>query len=180
MATATHPLGLLSLVLTDAQCAAYPGNTTIVQGAPQIAPRYQPLAHVELLATMTSQEILVAKEINETRRTWTDLSTTLKRVIIKILGEVIRKIVREKKHFFQLLSIADIIQRVRARYGVMHKNIKTALLAKMTTMLKTVDDLESHVANLETLFETYDDASAVPLDEDRKIDYFRDLCSGTR
>jgi hypothetical protein len=37
-------------------------------------------------------------------------------------------------------------------------------------MLKTVDDLESHVANLEALFETYDGASAVPLDEDRKIE----------
>ncbi len=40
-------------------------------------------------------------------------------------------------------------------------------------MLKTVDDLESHVANLEALFERYDGASVVPLDEDRKIDYFR-------
>ncbi len=57
MATAIHPLGLLSLVLTDAQWAAYPGNTTIANGAPQISPRYQPLAHVEFLAAMTSQEL---------------------------------------------------------------------------------------------------------------------------
>ncbi len=112
---------------------------------------------------MSSQEILVAKETNETRRSWMDLSTSLKRAITKSLGEIVRKIVRDKNHFFQLLSIMDIIQRVRARYGIMHKNIKTSLLHKITTMLKTVDDLESHVANLEALFETYDGASAVPL-----------------
>jgi hypothetical protein len=110
---------------------------------------------------MTSQETLVAKEVNETRRTWTDLSTSLKRAITKSVGEVVRKIVRDKSHFFQLLSIMDIIQRVRARYGIMHKNINTTLLHKMITMLKTVDDLESHVANLEALLETYDGASAV-------------------
>jgi hypothetical protein len=101
------------------------------------------------------------------------LFTSLKRAITKSLGEVVRKIVCDKSHFFQLLSIMDIIQPVRAFYGIMHKNIKTTLLNKMTTMLKTVDDLESHVANLEALFETYDGASAVPLDEDRKIEYYR-------
>jgi hypothetical protein len=89
------------------------------------------------------------------------------------MGEVTRKIARDKKRFFQLLSIADIMQRVRARYGIMHKNIKTSLMAKMTTMLNTVDDLEAHVASLEALFETYDSASVVPLDEDRKVEYFR-------
>jgi hypothetical protein len=54
----------------------------------------------------------------------------------------------------------------------MHKNIKTSLMAKMTTMLKTADDLEAHVASLKALFETYDSASVVPLDEDRKVEYF--------
>jgi hypothetical protein len=83
MATAIHPRGLLSLVLTDPQWVSYPGNTVIVNGAPQTASRYQPLAHVDLVATMTSQEILVAKEINETRRSWTDLTTSLKRAITK-------------------------------------------------------------------------------------------------
>jgi hypothetical protein len=134
MTTAIHHLGLLSLVLTDPQWVSYPGNTAIVNGVPQTAPRYQPLAHVDLVATMTSQEILVAKEINETRRSWTDLSTSLKRAITKSLGEIVRKIVCDKSHFFQLLSIMDIIQRVRTRYGIMHKNIKTSLLNRMTTM----------------------------------------------
>ncbi len=36
---------------------------------------------------------------------WTDSSTSLNHAIIKSLGEVIRKIVRDKKHFFPLLSI---------------------------------------------------------------------------
>jgi hypothetical protein len=123
--------------------------------------------------TKLSQQLLVAEEANETRRSWTDASTSLKRAIVTSLGEVIRKIVRDKKHLFQLLSIADIILRVRARYGIMHKNINTSLMTKMTKMLKTVDELESHVASLEALFETYDSASAVPLDEDRKVEFFR-------
>jgi hypothetical protein len=159
MSTAIDPLGLLSLVLKDAQWAAYPGSRTIVTGNPQIALRYQPPTHVTLLVTMTSPEILVTKEVYETRRHWTDSSTSLKRIIVKSLGEVVRKIIRDKKHFFQLLSIADIIQRVRTRYGIMHKNIRASLMAKMTTMLKTVDGIESHVASLEALFETYDAVS---------------------
>ncbi len=48
MATAIHLLGLLFLVLTDPQWASYPGNTAIVNGAPQTAPRYQPLAPKDL------------------------------------------------------------------------------------------------------------------------------------
>jgi hypothetical protein len=55
----------------------------------------------------------------------------------------------------------------------MHKNIKSSLMVKMTTMLKTVDDLDAHVVSLEFLFETYDSASLVHLNEDRKVNYFR-------
>jgi hypothetical protein len=63
----------------------------------------------------------------------------------------------------------------------MHKNIKSSLMVKLTTMLKTVDDLKVHVASLESLFETYDSASFKfgPPGRRRKVDYFRGSVFGS-
>ena len=52
---------------------------------------------------------------------------TLKRAVIKSLGRVLRQIIKDKKVRFQQMSVADILARVRAKYGKMQKDTKLTL-----------------------------------------------------
>jgi hypothetical protein len=97
MAKSIHPLGLLSHILTDEQWAAYPDNTTIVNGQSQIALRFKPKAYVEIEDTMSNAELYVAKSVNDRSQLWIDSAETLKRAVIKSLGRVVRQIVRAPK-----------------------------------------------------------------------------------
>ena len=88
MATSLHPLGLLSAILTDEQWALYPGNTvTDANGQVQVLARFDPKAYVQEHVQMTNVELYVAKSSNDRLQLWIDSSETLKRAVIKSLGE---------------------------------------------------------------------------------------------
>jgi hypothetical protein len=123
-----HPLGLLSSILTARQWKDYPGNaTTDAQGQAQIAPRYTPPAYKELDPNMSSVQLYVAKDRNDKLRIWMDASDVLKRAVIKSLGESVREIITIKTSRFQQITVAEIIERVRGRFGKLQKDTKTAL-----------------------------------------------------
>ena len=177
MAKVVHPLGLLSAVLTDEQWAAYPGNTTIVNAQPQIAPRFVPQTYVDIVNTMTSVELYVAKAANDRTQSWIDSTEALKRAVIKSLGRVIRQMVRAPKVRFQRMSVADIMTKVRARYGCMQRDTKANLREKMLTMLPTTDKLDTHISDLDDMFEV-SEIAGFPIDENTKMDIFRETVSG--
>jgi hypothetical protein len=148
LARTLHPLGLLSSILNARQWEEYPGNaaTTDAQGQVQIAPRYTPPVYTELDPNMTSVQLYIANENNDKLQLWMDTSDVLKRAVIKILGESVREILTIKTSRFQQITVAEIIERVRARFGKLQKDTKTSLKLRMTNMLKSVADLDKHIS----------------------------------
>jgi hypothetical protein len=96
---------------------------------------------------------------------------------MKILGECIRDIITTKTSRFQQVTVAEIIERVRARFGKLQKDTKTALKLRMTSMLKSVEDLDKHISALTRNLTISETAGSV-VDEDHKVDYFRDSLLG--
>jgi hypothetical protein len=181
LARTLHPLGLLSSILTARQWEEYPGNTTTdAQGQVQIAPRYTPPAYTELDPNMSSVQLYFAKDKNDRLlQLWMDASDVLKRAVtvIKSLGESVREIISIKTSRFQQITVAEIIERVRARFGQLQKDTKTSLKLRMTSMLKSVADLDKHISALTKNFTISETAGSV-IDEDHKVDYFRDSLFG--
>ena len=178
MAKSIHPNGLLSAVLTDDQWAAYPGNTSInAQGQTQIAPRYTPPAYQDIHNGMTNVEMYVAKAGNDKLQMWIDSCEVLKRAVIKILGRVVRQIVRAVKIRFQCMSVSDIMAKVKARFGNMQQDTKLNLKERMLTMLKTTDGLDTHISDLQDMFDVSETAG-FPMEKDRKVEIFRETVCG--
>jgi hypothetical protein len=150
MVKTLHDQGLLSAILTDDQWAAHPGNSVVDQnGNIQVAPRYQLPPYVDINNNMSGVELYVAKATNDKRQLWIDTEEALKRAVIKSLGQVVRQVIRPSKTRFQKMSVAEIIAKVRTRYGEMQKDIKANLREKMRTMLQTADGLDIHISNLD-------------------------------
>jgi hypothetical protein len=106
-----------------------------------------------------------------------DASDVLKGAVIKSLGEAVREIITVKTSRFQQITVAEIIARVRTRFGKLQKDTKIALKLKMTSILKAVEDLDTHIAALTKLFNISKTAGSV-VDEGHKVDYFRDSLFG--
>jgi hypothetical protein len=140
MAKSIHPMGLLSDILTDEQWTAYPGNSVPDQNNQMVvAARYRPPVFVDINDQMSSVELYVAKASNDRLQLWIDSGEALKRAVIKSLGRSVRQIVRDTKVRFQRLSVGNIIDRVRARYGQMQKDTNTNLKERMLTLLPSID-----------------------------------------
>ena len=146
-------------------------------GQEQVLARYVHPIHIQEHDQITNIELYVAKAANDRRQLWMDSVEVLKRAIIKSLGKIVRQVVREKKVRFQRLSVADIIGRVRARYGRMQKDTKKNLKERMLTMLQTADGLDTHISNLHDMFDVSETAG-YPIDENDKVDTFRETVSG--
>ena len=178
MAKSIHSHGLLSAILTDAQWSAYPGNTSVdAQGQTQIAPRYVPPVYTDIHNGMTNIEMYVAKAGNDKLQVWMDSCEVLKRAVIKSLGRVIRQIVRQVKVHFQCMSVFDIIAKVKARFGKMQPDTKINLKERMLTMLKTTDGLDTHISDLQDMFNVSETAG-FPIDRDRQIEILRETVCG--
>jgi len=174
MAKSIHPHGLLSEVLTDAQWAAYPGNSTIDQaGNILIADRYQLPADVDIHGGMNNIDLYVAKASNDRLQLWIDSREVLKRAILKSLGRVVRQVIKESKVRFQLMTVLEIMTKVRQRYGKMEKDTRANLRERMHTLLPTADDLDTHISNLQEMFDVSETAG-FPLDSYRQVETFRD------
>ena len=174
MAKSLHPQGLLSDILTDVQWAAYPGNSTLdANGQTQIAARFQLPVYVDIVNTMTNVELYVAKAGNDRLQLWIDSTETLKRAVIKSLGRVVRQMVKDKKVRFQTMSVSTILARVRARYGKMQRDTKLSLRDRMLTLMPTLDGLDTHISNLQDMFDVSEIAGSI-INEDRKVEMFRE------
>ncbi len=75
------------------------------------------------------------------------------------------------------MSVADIMTKVRARYGRMQRDTKMNLREKMLTLLSTADKLDTHISDLQDMFEVSETAD-FPIDENQKNDIFRETVSG--
>ena len=147
------PRGLLSVVLEDDQWQAYPANVSIdAQGATVIAIRYTPPAHIDVTSTMSSADLYVAKAANDERLQWVTHEEALKTAIITSLGLVVRQIIQHPIDGFTLMSIRDILARVRTKYGRMRTDTRKTLNARMTTRLVATENCDTHVSNLRELF----------------------------
>jgi hypothetical protein len=178
MAKTLHDQGLLSAILTDEQWADHPGNSVFdQQGNLQVSPRYQLPSYVDINNNMSSVELYVAKATNDKRQIWIDSEEALKRAVIKSLGQVVRQVIRPSKTRFQKMTVAEILAKVRMRYGQMQKDTKSNLREKMNTMLPTADGLDTHISNLQEMFDISETAG-FRVDEADKVEIFRDtICT---
>ncbi len=101
----------------------------------------------------------------------------LKTVIVESLGPVVRQIVKHPQHGFALLTIRDIMTKVRARYGRMQKNTKKNMEEKMTSRLALTDSFETHVSHLREQFLTVEKGRHQIL-EDQRVEFLRKSLSG--
>ncbi len=123
---------------------------------------------------MSSVTLYIAKESNDRLQLWMDSADVLKRAVIKSLGAAVRDIITVKKAAgFQQMSVAEIIAKVRIRFDTLQKGTKSSLKLKMASMLKTVEDLDTHIAALTRNF-IISDTVGLLVHEDHRVDYFRD------
>jgi hypothetical protein len=122
---------------------------------------------------MTNSQLYVAKATNDRLQIWIDSGETLKRAVIKSLGRVVRQVIKAKTVRFQQMSVATILAKVRARYGRMQKDAKLSLQDRMLTLLTTIDGFDTHISNLQDMFEISETAG-FPIDEIRKVEIFRE------
>ena len=175
---AISPLRLLSLVLTDPQWDAYPANQIVNQaGLAVIAPRYVPPAYVEVNDTMNSVQLYVAKSSNDKLMDWVNGEEALKTAIEISLGRVVSQVVRCPTNGFTLMSILDIMAAVRARYGLMQKDTRASLDARMTARLQSTQVFDAHLSNLAQQF-VISQIGGFPVNEDEKVRLFRESVFG--
>jgi hypothetical protein len=102
---------------------------------------------------MNNIDLYVAKASNDKLQLWIDSREALKRAILKSLGRVVRQVIKASKARFQLMTVADIMTRVRQRYGKMEKDTRANLKERMLTLLATADNLDTHISNLQEMFD---------------------------
>ena len=172
------PRGLLSVVLEDDQWQAYPANISIdAQGAAVIADRYTPPVHVEATGTMSSADLYVAKAANDELLQWVTHEEALKTAIVKSLGVVVRQIMQHPLHGFTLMSIREILTKVRTKYGRMRTDTRKNLHERMTTRLVATENCDTHVSNLRELF-TISTVGGHPVPEDQRVEILRESLAG--
>jgi hypothetical protein len=178
MCKAISPRGHLSLVLTDPQWDVYPANQIVNQaGQPDIAPRYVPPVYVEVNDAMTSVQLYVAKSSNDKLMDWVNGEEALKTVIEISLGRVVSQVVRCPTNGFTLMSILDIMAAVRARYGLMQKDTRASLDARMIARLQSTQVFDAHLSNLAQQF-VISQIGGFPVNEDEKVRIFRESVFG--
>ncbi len=172
------PTGLLSSVLTPSQWAEYPTSiTTDAQGNVVIAPRYAPQPYVQLNDQMSNVALMVARTTNEQTLEWINGEEALKAAIMKSLGRVIRQIIRDPKNGFTLMTILEIMDKVRARYGRMRRTTKNSLAECMTARLPSSDQFDTHVPNLRENF-VISDIGGHPIQPDKQVDILKESLIG--
>ncbi len=107
---------------------------------------------------------------------WVNGEEALKTAIEISLGRVVSQVVRCPTNGFTLMSILDIMAAVRARYGLMQKDTRTSLDARMTVRLQSMQAFDAHLSNLAQQF-VISQIGGFPVNEDEKVRIFN-LCSG--
>jgi hypothetical protein len=126
---------------------------------------------------MTSAELYVAKAANDELLEWVTHEEALKTAIVKSLGLVVRQIMQHPVEGFTLMSIRDIIAKVRTKYGRMRTDTRKSLKERMTTRLVGTEHFDVHVSNLRESF-TISTAGGHPVPEDERVETFKESLSG--
>jgi hypothetical protein len=170
---AITPRGLLSLVLTDAQWDAYAANISVdANGQAVIAARYASPVHVEVNDTMNQIALYVAKSSNDQLLEWINGKEALKSAIVKSLGKVVRHVTRSAIDGFTLMSLRQIMDKVRARYGRMAQDTRAQLDEKMTTRLQSTETFDSHISNPTENY-AISEIGGYPISQDKQVKIFR-------
>jgi hypothetical protein len=119
----------------------------------------------------------VAKASNDQLLDWITHEEALKTALVESLGQVVRQIIKHAVDSFTLMSIRDIMDRVRTRYGRMRKNTKLTLKERMSTRLVSTEAFDTHVSNLRENF-TISYIGGQVINEDEKVEYLRASVSG--
>jgi hypothetical protein len=101
---------------------------------------------------MSSADLYVAKAANDELLQWVTHEKALKTAIVKILGVVVRQIMQHPLHGFTLMSIREILAKVRTKFGRMRTDTRKSLNERMTTRLEATENYDTHVSNLRQLF----------------------------
>ncbi len=75
------------------------------------------------------------------------------------------------------MTVAEIMAKVRTRFGSMQQDTKLNLKERMLTMLKTADGVDTHISDLQDMFDVSETAG-FPLENDRKVEIFRETVCG--
>jgi hypothetical protein len=71
------------------------------------------------------------------------------------------------------MSVSALVTKVHARYGNMPRDTKLTLKERMATLLPTIDGLDTHVSNLQDMFDISETAG-FPVDMDDQVEIFRE------
>ncbi len=129
------------------------------------------------IANLTSENDGYTKSSNDQITERTTAEEDLKTTIVESLGPVVRQTVKHPQHGFTLLSIQDIMARVRNRYGKMRKNTWKNLEEKMSSRLASTDSFETHVSHLREHFLTVEKGGH-PILEEKRVEILKKSLSG--
>jgi hypothetical protein len=108
---------------------------------------------------------------------WINGEEALKTAIEISLGRVVSQVVRCPTDDFTLMSILDIMAAVRARYGLMQKDTRASLEARMTVRLQSTQTFDAHLSNLAQQL-VISQIGGFPVNQDEKVRIFRESVFG--
>jgi hypothetical protein len=108
---------------------------------------------------------------------WVTHEEALKTAIVKSLGLVFRQIMQHPVEGFTLMSIRDILFKVRAKYGRMRTDTRKNLQERMTTRLVSTENCDTHVSNLRELF-SISTVGGHLVPEDQRVEILKESLSG--
>ena len=123
---------------------------------------------------MNSVTLYVSKASNDQLLDWINGEEALKTAITTSLGRVVSQVVRCPTNGFTLMSIMNILDTVRARYGQMQDTTRQCLEERMTSVLQATDTFDTHLSNLAQNF-VISAIGGFPIDEDKQVKIFRRL-----
>jgi hypothetical protein len=84
----------------------------------------------------------------------------------------VRQVTRSAIDGFTLMSIMQIMDKVRARYGRMAQDTRAQLDEKMTTRLQSTETFDTHISNLTENY-AISEIGGYPISQDKQVKIFR-------
>ena len=173
MATIVDRTGLLSLILSDDEWAAYAPNRVVApNGTIAVTPRPQPPVHIPIVNGMTNAQIAVAKYSNDRHATWHEAQETFKELLIRSLGPTLEGTLGPPPDGFTLLSVQKIVAAVKDKYGTVDQMALSKMEDILTSPLDHVQNLDKHLAHLKQHM-MIQIAAGYRIEEYRKVSIFK-------
>ncbi len=141
------PRGLLSVLLNDAQWDSYSTNSSINPQSDQtvIASRFTPPTYVECCTLCGEDVKRSAVGVGHARGSPQNCHH-------RKSGPVISQIIQHAEDGFTLMTIRDIMDKLRTKFGRMRKNTKETLKERMTARLSATELFDTHASTLHENF----------------------------